>query len=588
MTSTARHFRPLTLVILACACPSEPATTPVQAPLFAPSPAPSSPAAAAGGPDSAPFRFVDAAAEMGILARHHAGRSPRRSMPEIMGGGVVLDDFDRNGALDVVFIDSGSLSGPAPTGTSSRLFLGDGHGGFRDHTGTWGLRVDGYGMGATSADLDGDSFPDLIVTRWGATDLVFRNEEGKGFREKGAEWGLSGDGGWSTSVATFDLENDGDLDLYVTRYVRFDPAVATTCYFHAEPVYCTPLLYEGLPDRLFRNDGGAFTDISVASGVANEAGKGLAVGAADIDADGDVDLYVANDTGRNFLFRNDAGTLVDIGGLSGAGYSELGREEASMGVDFADADEDGLLDIAVTNFQAENTAVYEQEPGLHFRELSDRLGIGGPSRQRLKFGIDFFDADSDGDEDLLVANGHIYDNVTRFRSGVTFEQPNTLYENRGKGEFVDQSERSGPALLDRQVSRGLATGDLDQDGDLDFVVHNNDGTLQVGRNNGPQGAYVNLWLEGAAANRLAIGARIEAKVGGRTLVRQVTGGESYLSRSDRRIHLGLGKGGVVEELRIFWPGDPEAQVVGPLDAGRFYHLVQGQAPAAYEPGKFGR
>lgn len=505
-------------------------------------------------------------------------------MPEILSGGVVLDDFNRDGALDLVFVDGGGVGAAAPPGTGSRLFLGDGKGRFRDVTGSWGLRVPGYGMGAMSGDLDGDRFPDLIVTRWGAPDLVFRNDRGRGFVDQTDVWRLGGPGGFSSSAATLDLENDGDLDLYVARYVDYQLTTATTCYLHSTPVYCTPLLYPALPDSLFRNDGGFFTDIAKDVGVTVEGGKGLAVASTDIDRDGDQDLYVANDTGRNFLFRNDAGRLDDQASLAGVGYSELGREEASMGVDVSDSNGDALLDIAVTNFQAETTSLYVQDPGFTFRELSDRQGIGGPSRARLKFGIDFFDADNDGDEDLLVANGHLYDNVATFRQGVTFGQPNTLYENVGEGRFADRTDASGPALADAQVSRGLATGDLDQDGDLDYVVVNNDGTLQVGRNDSPRRGFLSLWLVGVSANRSAVGARVRLSVGGSTIERQVSGGESYLSRSDPRVHIGLGDATGAESVEIHWPGQPEPQVLGPVAGGAFYRVVQGEAAQAYVPG----
>lgn len=255
-----------------------------------------------------------------------------------------------------------------------------------------------------------------------------------------------------------------------------------------------------------------------------------------------------------------------------------------MGVDFTDFDSNGRLDIAVTNFQDETTSLYSQTDPLLFREVSDAVGIGRSARARLKFGIDFFDADNDGDEDLLVANGHVEDNVSKNSDTVTFEQPNTLYENLGNGKFADVSEFAGAALQDRQVSRGLVTADFDSDGDLDYLVVNNGGTAQVAFNESEKkGGFAGFLLDGTKSNRSAIGARLVAKIGDKTIEHQVQGAQSYLSVSDFRVHFGLGDASRIDDLTIFWPNG-EKQSLGAVEGGAYYFVKQGAAPEVMVPG----
>lgn len=543
----------------------------------------SSPPPDASGPSTS-LRFDDVSAQWAPGVRHHAGRNPDRWIPEIISGGVALVDLDRDGALDVFLADGGNLAGEPAAEVGPRLLLGDGKGGFTDASEAWGLTHQGYGMGVAAGDVDGDGWTDLYLTTWDGKDRLLHNDAGQGLSDVTTAWGLSPEG-WSTSAAFLDLEGDGDLDLYVVRYVDYDLASAIKCWFRTIHIYCTPAMYEAQPDRLFRNEGGRFVDISEQSGVAAMRAKGLAITTGDLDSDGDTDLYVADDISRNLLLLNDGrGTLSDEGVIAGVAYSELGREEASMGASVSDSDDDGRWDLAVTNFQAEPTSLYGRRDGGTYRERSDAAGIGASSRARLGFGIEFFDADNDGDEDLLTANGHIADNVASYRDSVEFAQPNSLYERTGPGRFEDVSERAGPAFQHRGVSRGVAVGDLDSDGGLDFVVVDNDGPLHVARNvTEGRGHWLSLWLEGGPANRSAIGAVVEATVGDRTLRREVRGASSYLSVSDRRLHLGLGEATRVDEIVIRWPGGDE-QRLGPQDADAHLRVVQGQAPVAYVPG----
>lgn len=566
-----KRLLPLVL-LLGCSTPPAPAPTPTPAPEATPAPSPTP------APPSTGLRFeVKSSASF----TQSAGRHAERWLPETMGSGVAIIDVDRNGAPDLLFVDSGSVADDRPATAGPKLFLGDGRGGFADATEAWGLSHVDYGMGIAAGDVDNDGWIDIYLTTFGGADRLLRNVDGTRFEDVTAAWGITPTG-WTTSAAFLDLENDGDLDLYALRYVTYDPAEALKCWFRTIHVYCTPALYEAQTDLLWRNDGGRFVDTSAA--IASSFGKGLALGTADLDGDGDTDVYVANDISRNLLMLNDGkGGFEETAQIAGVAYSELGREEASMGVAISDVDGDGRQDLAVTNFQGESTSLHMQgEHGL-YDERSDSAGVGITARARLGFGVEFLDADNDGDEELLTANGHITDNVGEYRDGVSFAQTNSLYENLGGGRMKDVSAGAGPALAAEHVSRGLAVGDLDGDGGLDFVFVNNEGPAQIGGNASARGHWLNLWLEGTTANRSAIGAVVTATIGDRTLVREVRGASSYLSVSDRRIHLGLGDATQVDTLTIRWPGGPEQTLTG-VAGDRFVRIVQGAEPSEYTPG----
>lgn len=537
------------------------------------------------------LRFDDASAASGISFRHDAGYSEGRYTPEIMGGGVAMADFNRDGAPDLLFANSGAMwEAERPDGAEDQLYLGNGDGTFRNASAEWGL-PDGryYGQGVVAGDYDGDGWTDVFLGTHGPGERLLRNT-GSGFEDVTEAAGVGPHPGWSTSAAFIDLENDGDLDLWVLHYVDyFDKGDVNPCYAQDVQIYCTPRLHDAQADRLLRNEGdGTFTDISAEAGLDGRTGKGMALVVGDLDLDGDSDVYIANDLSANQLWINEGGAFSEIGMRSGVAVNAQGREEAGMGADMSDFDGDGLLDLANTNFQTETTSMLRQREGMFFDEVSDPLGVGMTARARLSWGLDFFDGDNDGDEDLIVANGHIYDNVESFTTGVTFAQPNTLYENRGE-RFSDVTEQAGSALADLQVTRGIVTGDVDGDGLLDIVANNNGGTPLVGLNRSADaGHFVSFWLEGRGgadgANRNAIGAWARATVDGREIVRQVFGSQSYLSLSDFRMHFGLGDATSIERLEIHWPGEAEPQVIESLAADRFYRVVQGQAPVEYTPG----
>lgn len=544
------------------------------------------------GPDAASdvttkVRFTDVSKNSGIAFTHTPSRTNAKLMPEVMGSGVVIADFNRDGAPDVVLVNSGALaSEERDEAHRTRLYINDGKGKFTDKTDEWELPSRGYGMGAAVGDFDNDGFPDVLLTHFDGKNVLLRNT-GTKLEDVTVRSAIASDGGWSTSAGFFDFDNDGDLDLFVVRYVEFSPDTAPKSFRNRTLIYPTPLLFEAVADKLWRNDGnGRFTDISSEAGLSSAAQKGLALGIGDVDLDGWADIYIANDTTPNQLWMNDDGSKFrEVAQLAGVAYDEMGREDGSMGADLSDLDGNGLPDITVTNFQNEVTSVYLQlQKGL-FAERSDILGVGRSSRDRLGFGIDAFDANNNGYEDILFANGHIEDNIHLNSDTVTFAQQNSLFENQGDGKFIDVSSVAGDALQDIQVSRGLATGDLNGDGAIDFVVNNNGGTAQVAFNTSEnRGGFVILWLEGVKANRSAIGARLVAKIGGRTLARQIMGAQSYLSVSDFRVHFGLGDADLIDELTIYWPGS-EPQILNSIEKNRFYYIREGREPLTYVPGE---
>lgn len=571
--------------------------------------APSDAPSAAGAPATTALRFTESAARLGLGAfRHVPTYTPAKYMPEIMGPGVALVDVNRDGAPDLVVTNSGAVGQTARAADArNRLYLNDGKGGFRDATEAWGLPSNGYGMGVAAGDIDNDGWIDLLLTAFGGGDTLLRNT-GARFEDVTARAGLTDDGRWSTSAAFLDGDGDGDLDLWVARYAEYAAETAIPCYANGVQVYCTPEMVPGAPDTYWRNDGdGTFTDTSEAAGIrANAPTRGLALAAGDIDLDGDTDVYVANDLDRNELWMNDGqGRFQDVGALAGVAYSSTGAEEAGMGTDLGDVDGDGRPDLISANFQGETASTYIQDPSPApgqplFHEASDALGIGAPMRSRLKWGVDLADADNDGDADILMANGHLYDNVSTLLDDVTFGQPNTLLENEGGGRFRDVSAIAGDAFAAALVSRGLATGDLDGDGRLDVVVGNNGGPLEVAHNEtSSAGHWLGLWLEGdpaSGANRSAIGARVTVTTtagggpastdgAGRAITAQVLGASSYLSVNDRRLLVGLGTGNVGSaDVRVQWPGGAETSYAA-VAADGWYRVVQGRPIEAFTPGE---
>ena len=369
---------PLVLVAASCSSSGQTEVSPhAQEPIKAAKTTSAPAQASTDGVSPTPIPQFELRAGDTLKFQHVAGRSPEKYLPETMGGGVVISDFNRDGAPDVLFINSGTLAQSNNSSTLDHaLFINDGRGEFENRTSSYQLDHQGYCMGAAVGDIDNDGFPDLYVTTFDGKDRLLCND-GDRFEDITQAAGLHEQSGWSTSASFFDMERDGDLDLYVVKYIEYAVETAIPCFFQGTQLYCTPVMFEPQADLLFRNNGdGTFTEVSKSAGIPAH-GKGLALGIVDIDRDGDSDIYIANDTTANFLLVNDGeGTFVDRAGQWGVGYDNFGKEEAGMGVDFSDINGDGRVDIACTNFQGETTSVYVQQPQGYFLERSDALGVG--------------------------------------------------------------------------------------------------------------------------------------------------------------------------------------------------------------------
>ena len=515
---------------------------------------------------------------------HHDGASGRYYMVETNGGGVVIFDYDGDGDDDVFFADGGMLPGYSGQPPKSRLFRNDtGAEGttFRDVTDAAGLHVEGYGSGGAAGDVDRDGDLDLYVTAFGANRL-FRNDGGR-FTEIGGRAGVA-DELWGASAAFADVDRDGDLDLYVVNYVSFtlDNNVACGDQSRGLRGYCGPDIYDGQPDRLFRNDGGSggevsFTDVTTKAGLAEADGAGLALSFGDLDGDGWIDLYVANDKTPNFFFRNlGDGTFEDLSLLSGTALGHRGFPEAGMGVAIADLDGDALLDVVVTNYEGETNALYRKRGSSVFSDQRFVSGLGEPTLRKLAFGVVAGDLDHDGDLDLAAANGHVRENAAEFNRSSVYKQPNQLFENASVSVAGARFREVVDTGFDHLgASRGLAQGDLDLDGDLDLVFTNVADEAEVYENllDPEAGSWVQIDLRRSKGNRFGVGARLELEAAGRQQIREVTAGSSYMSQSSLTAHFGLGKAETVERLTVRWPRGG-IQVLRDLPVDRRYVVVE--------------
>ena len=544
---------------------------------------------------------MDATDTAGIDFVHQNGASGRRYLPETMGGGVAFFDSDGDGGVDIYLVNGAPLPGyVGPGGLANVLYRNVGRGRFVEVPDAAGADDAGYGMGCAVADYDNDGDQDLLLSNFGANAL-YRNDGAGSFSPVDGQAGVA-DTSWSAGATFLDGDNDGDLDLYVANYVHFDVTrvdkvaeayLKSPIPASAEGVrsYPHPRNYPSAADVLYRNNGdGTFDDVSKAAGILDTVateGRGLGVVAGDFDDDGDQDIYVANDGVRNFLYRNGGdGTFVEMGALAGVAYGRDGQKEAGMGVDVGDYDRDGRRDLVVTNFEQEPVGLYQNRGELSFVNASFAAGLASTLRP-LSFGIVFLDYDSDGDEDLFVANGHVLDNIELFDRFGSYAQPNQLLRNagpdaRGRSHFDDVSQESGVASMPPRVSRGCALGDYDDDGDLDIVVANSGQPARLLRNEhgNRSGNWLLLHLVGTDVNRDAIGARVTVRAGDLVQVKDVRGSKGYLSHSDLRLHFGLGDQ-VVDVVEIAWPGGDEETWRG-LQANRCWTLIEG-ASVSYAP-----
>jgi hypothetical protein len=502
--------------------------------------------------------FVEAAAESGLVFEHDNGATGRFYLPEIMGSGVALFDYDNDGDLDVFLVQGKPIEGP-PRHGGCRLFRNDTGSGdknralhFVDVTERAGVGLEAVGMGAAVGDVDNDGFSDLYVTTFGPNVLFHNNGDGT-FSDITRAAGVA-DPRWSTSAAFLDYDRDGDLDLFVAAYVAFTTGSHKDCTDPVgDPDYCAPASYRPVPAKLFRNDGqGRFDDVSDAAGITRAYGNGLGVSVGDYDGDGWLDLYVANDATPNQLWINTGrGTFEDRGMISGTALNAGGRPEGSMGIASGDADEDGDEDLFITNLIGESHAFYRNDGGGNFDDDRTAAGFAAATAPMTGFGADWFDYDNDGRLDLFVTNGSV--NVLERQRGQPrpFLQPALLFHSEG-ARWSDVSAAAGDAVTTPEVGRGAAFGDLDNDGRTDVVVTTNGGRPRVLLNRTMGGHWLTVSLEAPGKAGLLAGARVGVDVGDRVLWRRARADGSYLSSSDPRVHVGLGTSIHVKRLIVEW------------------------------------
>lgn len=534
-------------------------------------------------------------AESGIQWKHTNPHSEHRYLPETFPPGVAIFDYNNDGRMDIFLVNSGESSFfHPPQSLHPALYRNNGDSTFTDVTLEAGITANIFGMGVAVGDYDGDGYPDLLLTGYSAAILYHNNGNGT-FTDVTAQSGIH-ETGWSTSAVWFDYNNDGKLDLFVEQYADYSSLkicdlanayggragdTADTAGSHS--YYCTPRIFKPMPSHLYRNDGGGhFTDVSQETGIGQVRGKALGVVATDINDDGYMDLFVANDTVANFLFVNRGGKkFEEIGLQANVAYGENGAARSGMGVDAGDFDGDRKQDLFVSNLDQETFSIYHNKGDESFEDESRDLGIANATRPLSGWGLRFFDYDDDGLVDLILANGHYNDMVASRMTTVTYDEPLLLFHNEGNGKMSNVSAKGGDAFQHLYAARGLAVGDLNNDGYLDVVVGVIGGSPLVLYNNAlSKNNWVGLKLVGRQANRDAMGAIIKWSCGGQVHSRLKTGGGSFMSSHDPREILGLGKCTKADWVEIRWPR-PSTQVDRLLNlaSNHYVTVVEGQGIA---------
>ena len=515
----------------------------------------------------------------GIRWVHTAGKSAARFLPETTGPGCAFLDYDNDGWMDIYLVNSGKCDfyDPNPP-LRNALYRNNRDGTFTDVTEKARVPGGGYGQGVAVGDYDGDGFPDLYVTQYGRSILYHNNADGT-FTDVTERAGVAAPG-WSSSAVWFDYDNDGKLDLFVCQFVEFSKSINKSCGTGEEGKhgYCIPRLYKPMPSWLFHNNGdGTFTDVSKSSGIADSLGKAWGVVATDLNNDGQMDLFVSNDTVPNFVFMNRGkGRFEETGNFAGVAYSGDGRARSGMGLDSADFNQDGWMDLFVANIDLERFAIYQNNHDETFDDMAAPTGIGMATRLMSGWGLKFLDYDNDGFLDLFLANGNPDDLIESIHSLVKFQEPLMLFHSTGKG-FVNVSAQSGPVFAKPLSARGMAIGDFDNDGSTDVLIANNDGAPVLLHNNlGGQNHWLGIKLVGTKSNPDAVGARITYQAQDLKQQRMKVGGGSFLSSHDPRLVLGIGRRPKIDWLEIKWPlpsGKVERITGLPID--RYITIVEG-------------
>ena len=533
-------------------------------------------------------QFVDVAEEVGVVAQNVSGDSEQTYLVDSMMGGSAFFDYDQDGDVDLYILNGSKVVGFPGQEHPRNTFYRNEQGKFVDATDEANLGDAGWGMGCAVGDYDNDGDLDIYITNYGR-NVLYANQGDGTFADE-TEYAQVGDERFGTGCAFLDYDGDGYLDLYVANYVDFKHFLQTTpnksYMWKGLRVHFGPRGMKGSGDILYRNQGdGTFADVTVEARVVSEDKLyGMGVIGGDYDRDGDVDIYVANDTGPNFLYQNQGdGTFADIGWMIGAAYGESGEAQGCMGIAYGDYDNDLYQDILVTNFWEQTNTLYHNDRGTFFSDLSFDAGVGKESFQFLAWGTEFFDYDNDGDKDLFVANGHLFPQLDRANLGTSYAQTNQLFENLGDGTFAEVSQVSGEGLKIKKVSRGASFGDYDDDGDLDiFVLNLNDRPTLLRNDGGNENNWLLVKTIGTASNRDGIGARIEVHSGGLTQSAEIRSGASYLSHNDLRAHFGLGQKEAIDLLVVRWPSGLEERFEN-LSANRLVVLQEGEGIVHLDP-----
>jgi hypothetical protein len=528
-------------------------------------------------------QLEDITAKTGIKFQHTSDPE-KKYINESMSGGVILFDYDRDGWLDIYFTNAPTVEMQRKGETSrSALYHNNHDGTFSDVTDKAGVGTPCFAMGGTVGDYDNDGWPDLYVTCMGGNVLYHNNGDGT-FTNVAKTAGVT-DGRWSAGAAFGDYDGDGYLDLMVVNYVDLqldklpEFGRAANCKFRGMDVQCGPRGLKGAGDSLFHNNkDGTFSDVSKVAGVSDLNGYyGMQVIWSDLNNSGKPDIYVANDSTPKYLYKNEGnGKFTEIGLESGTAVDEDGSEQASMGIAVGDYNHTGRPSLYVTNFSDEYGALYRNDGNWSFTDVSYKSGVAVPSLPYVKWGTAFMDFDNDGWLDLIATTGHVYPQIDASPTGVRYREPKILLMNQHDGTFCDASTQAGPALMAPNASRGLAFGDLFNDGQLDIVVNDIDGAPMVLKNHGvPGNHWVSFELAGTQSNRMAIGARLKLMAGGMTQTDELHSGSSYLSQNDTRVHFGLGKATKIDSLEIHWPSG-KVETMHDLEADKFYSVLEGQ------------
>ena len=577
----------LLLVVLFCACKQPPTITPpaqqaaTETVTTSPSPSPTPPR------PSGAIDFTDLTAEAGIRFKHNSGAFGKKYLPETIGSGCAFLDYDNDGWQDILLVNSMDWPENKKRRSYSALYHNNKDGTFTDVTAQAGLGLEMYGIGAAIADYDNDGNVDIYITNVGQNRL-FRNLGGGKFVDVTARAGV-GDPGFSTAAAWFDYDNDGKLDLFVGNYVEWSPETDQNCTLDGKnKSYCTPQTYKGQSATLYHNRGnGTFENVTARAGMNDPAGKTLGVALLDYDDDGWMDLFVANDTEPNKLYRNNRnGTFTDNAIIAGVAFSEAGTARAGMGVDAADYDGSGRQSVVIGNFTNESIALYHNDGTGLFTDDAPASGIGKMSSQSLTFACFFFDYNLDGLLDIFAANGHVSDDISVVQPTVKYAQSPHLFQNKGRKKFEEVTAKLGRALNRAIVGRGAAYGDIDNDGDLDLLLTTNNGPARLLRNNNAnQNDLLRVRTVGARANRDGVGAKVVVKTSkGRSIFAMVRTGSSYCSQAEMPLTFGLGKPeeGVTLSLEINWPGGQKDRITD-LKPNQSITVQEGKGVIASEP-----